>query len=153
MVFRWWADDGPILVLYRSSVLHSSTKKNNNKKKQKKQTHCLSWTLSDKIFLICAWCAFISFLYLNLYVLRDDACISCKPHIYVSLSTSELRMRLAPLVGWFCCFTSQVNSYGHCGTVSSPYHTFSWAGLNKRLTSKDLGQFPTQSAQILTGCG
>ena len=20
------------------------------------------------------------------------------------------------VVGWFCCFTSQVNSYGHCGT-------------------------------------
>ena len=39
------------------------------------------------------------------------------------------------LVGWFCCFTSQVNSYGHCGTVSSPNHTFSWAGLNKWLTS------------------
>ena len=35
----------------------------------------------------------------------------------------------------FCCFTSQANSYGHCGTVSSPNHTFSWAGLNKRLTS------------------
>ena len=25
---------------------------------------------------------------------------------------------------FFCCFTSQVNSYGHCGTVSSPNHTF-----------------------------
>ena len=37
--------------------------------------------------------------------------------------------------GWFCCFTSHVNSYGHCRTVSSPDHTFSWAGLNKRLTS------------------
>ena len=24
----------------------------------------------------------------------------------------------------FCCFTSQVNSYGHCGMVSSPNHTF-----------------------------
>ena len=35
----------------------------------------------------------------------------------------------------FCCFTSQVNSYGHGGTVSSPYHTFSWASLNKQLTS------------------
>ena len=35
----------------------------------------------------------------------------------------------------FCCFTSQVNSYGHGGTVSSPNHTFSWAGLNKLLTS------------------
>ena len=35
----------------------------------------------------------------------------------------------------FCCFTSQVNSYGHGGTVSAPNHTFSWAGLNKQLTS------------------
>ena len=35
----------------------------------------------------------------------------------------------------FCCFTSQVNSYGHGGVVSSPYHTFSWASLNKQLTS------------------
>ena len=42
----------------------------------------------------------------------------------------------------FCCFMSQVNSYGHCGTVSSPKHTFSWAGLNKRLTSNLCTYFP-----------
>ena len=41
----------------------------------------------------------------------------------------------------FCCFTSQVNSYGHCGTVSSHNHTFSWAGLNKRLTSNSCTYF------------
>ena len=41
----------------------------------------------------------------------------------------------------FCCFTSKVNSYGHCGTVSSLNHTFSWAGLNKRLTSNLCTQF------------
>ena len=41
----------------------------------------------------------------------------------------------------FCCFTSQVNSYGHCGTVSSPIHTFSWAGLNKRFTSNSCTYF------------
>ena len=35
----------------------------------------------------------------------------------------------------FCCFTSQVNSYGHGGTVSSPNHTFSWASLKKQLSS------------------
>ena len=35
----------------------------------------------------------------------------------------------------FCCFTSQVNSYGHGETVSSPDHTFPWASLNKQLTS------------------
>ena len=45
------------------------------------------------------------------------------------------------LVGWFCCFTSQVNSYGNWGTVSSPNHTFSWAGLNKRLTSNSWTYF------------
>ena len=36
---------------------------------------------------------------------------------------------------FFCCFTSHVNSYGHCGTVSSLNHTFPLAGLSKRLTS------------------
>ena len=42
---------------------------------------------------------------------------------------------------FFFCFTSQVNSYGHCGTVSSPNHTFSWAGLNKRITSNSCTYF------------
>ena len=41
----------------------------------------------------------------------------------------------------FCCFTSQINSYGHCGTVSSPNHTFSWASLNKQLTSTSCTYF------------
>ena len=41
----------------------------------------------------------------------------------------------------FCCFTSQVNSYGHGGTVSSPSHTFSWASLNKQLTSSSCTYF------------
>ena len=35
----------------------------------------------------------------------------------------------------FCCFTFQVNSYGHGGMVSSPNHTFSLATLYKQLTS------------------
>ena len=34
-----------------------------------------------------------------------------------------------------------VNSYGHVGTVSSPNHTFSWASLNKRLTSASCTHF------------
>ena len=49
--------------------------------------------------------------------------------------------RTVLLVCLFCCFTSQVNSYGHCGTVSSPNHTFSWAGLNKRLISNSCTYF------------
>ena len=41
----------------------------------------------------------------------------------------------------FSCFTSQVNSYGHGGTVSLPNHTYSWASLNKRLTSTSCTYF------------
>ena len=59
-------------------------------------------------------------------MLLHDLC----PHIPIQNSED-----CCLLVGWFSCFTSQVNSYGHCETVSSPTHTFSWAGLNKRLTS------------------
>ena len=46
------------------------------------------------------------------------------------------------IVCLFCCFTSQVNSYGHGGTVSSPSYTFSWASLNKQLTSTSCTYFP-----------
>ena len=41
----------------------------------------------------------------------------------------------------FCCFKSKINSYGHGGTVSSPNHTFSWASLNKQLTSTSCTYF------------
>ena len=41
----------------------------------------------------------------------------------------------------FCCFTSQVNNYGHGETVSSPNHTFSWASLNKQLVSTSCSYF------------
>ena len=41
----------------------------------------------------------------------------------------------------FCCFTSQVNNYGHGGTVSSLNKTFSWASLNKQLTSTSCTYF------------
>ena len=54
---------------------------------------------------------------------------------FINFSDAQGQLTPKSVVGWFCCFTSQVNSYGHCGTVSSPNHTFSWAGLNKRLTS------------------
>ena len=54
-----------------------------------------------------------------------------------------------PLFCLFCCFTSQVNSYGHCGTVSSPNHTFSWAGLNKPLTSNSCTCFRLYLTTIL----
>ena len=40
----------------------------------------------------------------------------------ISLCVAEII--LVMFVCLFCCFTSQVNSYGHGGTVSSPNHTF-----------------------------
>ena len=42
MAFRWWADDGPLLVLYETSAI-PSTKKSYQ-----------IWTPSDKTFWICA---------------------------------------------------------------------------------------------------
>ena len=44
-------------------------------------------------------------------------------------------LKLNVLFCLFCCFTFQVNSYGHGGMVSSSNHTFSWASLNKQLKS------------------
>ena len=64
-------------------------------------------------------------------------------YVFPGVSVKWLRLPLDTCV-WrhiqvlfvcFCCFTSHVNSYGHCRTVSSLNHTFSWAGLSKRLTS------------------
>ena len=43
-----------------------------------------------------------------------------------------------------------VNSYGHGGTVSSPYHTFSSAGLNKRLTSNSCTYFRLLLTELTT---
>ena len=46
----------------------------------------------------------------------------------ISLWELKVTGDVANFVPWdiclFCCFTSQVNSYGHGGTVSSPNHTF-----------------------------
>ena len=56
----------------------------------------------------------------------------------VGLSTTP---QLVFVVNCFCCFMSQVNSYGHGGMVSSPNHTFPWASLNKQLTSTSCTYF------------
>ena len=41
MAFRWWADDGPLLVVFGSPYL-------------KKTKHCQSWLPSEKTYWICA---------------------------------------------------------------------------------------------------
>ena len=61
--------------------------------------------------------------------------------IFLHLSAPSVWFYGRLFVCLFVCFTSQVNSYGHCGTVSSPNHSFSWAGLNKRLTSNSCTYF------------
>ena len=67
----------------------------------------------------------------------------CNPRTLLHNIDSHTKFEKNPFlfVCLYCCFTSQVNSYGHCGTVSSPNHTFSWAGLNKRLTSNSCTYF------------
>ena len=47
--------------------------------------------------LLSPYLCFISMLYLDLYILGDVRAFSRKPNIYVSWSTSESRVRLAPL--------------------------------------------------------
>ena len=53
----------------------------------------------------------------------------------------QLGKNLAVVCLFVLLLTSQVNSYGHGGTVSSPYHTFSWACLIKQLTSASCTYF------------
>ena len=64
--------------------------------------------------------------------LLDGCTCQLVPFAYVVLlNVNFVSMHI--LVSLFCCFTSQVNSFGHGWTVSSPYHTFFWASLNKWL--------------------
>ena len=95
-------------------------------------------------------------LFVCLYMLKPSDCIICESvHVttkllhylcictcynqviarFVSLYMLQPSHCMVCLFVCFCCLTSHVNSYGHCGTVSSLSHTFSWAGLSKRLTS------------------
>ena len=54
----------------------------------------------------------------------------CMPHICIFVTAlSKMPLNMLWIV-YFCCFTSQVNCYGHGGTVSSPNHSFSWASLS-----------------------
>ena len=97
--------------------------------------------------------SYVPFLGLILWIIFCSNCnpltFDLKVYIWNNLSGEKNIVIVSPLplVGahtkicpkylfvCFCCFTSHVNSYGHCGTVSLLNHTFSWAGLSKRLTS------------------
>ena len=90
----------------------------------------------------------------NLFLLLDTSSnvLNLRSYLEIQPQNTEFRnnvhaihsiykITVVMFVCLFCCFTSQVNSYGHCETVSSPNHTFSWAGLNKRLTSNSCTYF------------
>ena len=63
MVFRWWADDGPFIAVFGSSIL-SSTKKNPKK-------HYQIWTPSDKTFWICSWKQYFHILSIDRSKVQD----------------------------------------------------------------------------------
>ena len=54
---------------------------------------------------------------------RQAVLLGYTEHSPVKINTSSLLLLLL-FVCLFCCFMSQANSYGHCGTDSSPNHTF-----------------------------
>ena len=58
------------------------------------------------------------------------------PEFRISSTTHLLAHKIMSIfICLFLLLYVPVNSCGHGGTVSSPKHTFSWAGLNKRSTS------------------
>ena len=67
--------------------------------------------------------------------------LGCRSKVSSSLPICLQYYHLANGLFVLFCFTSQVNSYGHGGMVSSPYHTFSWASFNKQLTSTSCTYF------------
>ena len=52
--------------------------------------------------------------------------VTVRDHVILhrSIFNDFWKLILKYLFCLFCCFMSQVNSYGHGGTVNSPYHTF-----------------------------
>ena len=71
--------------------------------------------------------------------LKNRNRISC--HLDFVIRSRFAQTSFCLFVCLFCCFMSQVSSYGHWGRVSSPNHTFSWASLNKQLTSTSCTYF------------
>ena len=55
-------------------------------------------------------------------------CISCEENksalYHYDTNAVSNKGKQSCFVCLFCCFTPQVNRYGHGGTVSSPNHTF-----------------------------
>ena len=108
---------------------------------------CTGWSepmIGANANLNCSFCWTREYLYpeLNASSLNYIPIYTFQTEFHRSVIRHSRQIDLQKIfVCLFCCFTSQVNSYGHCGTVSSPNHTFSWAGLNKRLTSNSCTYF------------
>ena len=69
-----------------------------------------------------------------------------KGSVFIAKTKSSVR----PMVILFALLLYvPINSYGHCGTVSSPNHTFSWVSLNKLLTSTSCTCFACYWQQLI----
>ena len=62
-----------------------------------------------------------------------------EPHILTVYDVNKMYLVFVCLFVLLLYVPSQ--QLRHCGTVSSPNHTFSWAGLNKRITSNSCTYF------------
>ena len=68
-----------------------------------------------------------------------------KVTVFVCLESLSVCFSGYLFLSLFCCFTSQVNSYGHGGKVSSPNHTFFLGKLEKAVNQ--------YFVHILSKCG
>ena len=98
------------------------------------QPICLFWCLSYFIFCV------LNYTIAHVQNLSHFCCIKNGENWLITWNKRRNQFWIYQIC-CFCCFTSQVNSYGHGGTVSSPNHTFSWANLNKQLTSTSCTYF------------
>ena len=85
------------------------------------RTHRLHTINREKIYIQCYTCN-------NLFMHKGQDQVNIV-EVYLCNKTTQGTWLVLCHYKWadvcmFCCFTSQVNSYGHGGTVSSPNHTF-----------------------------
>ena len=92
------------------------------------QSRCILLITGDLIMVFDIFCRSRIFIFLYIALIRINNCMGLNSYrtqyswariTFVIELTFNVQYNLCWLVGCFCCFTSQVNSYGHCGTVSS----------------------------------
>ena len=89
---------------------------------------CVCVLLSFKMWVaMCLCTAQVQDMGSYVFVYCPGQGVGCCVFVYCSgqgVGSNVLCTAQVQDVCLFCCFTSQVNSYGHCRTVSSPNHTY-----------------------------